>query len=303
VNEERGIVRQRYDVATVGNYTKDTIVTCEGTRHVDGGGFNYAAFAALALGCRVAAITRLAAEDARVVEALERAGIAAFAEWSPASTLMRLEYPTANVDERVLTAASTAGSFTTDQVRGIEARAFVVSPSIRGEVPVEVIAELRRQETVVSADAQGFVRVRDADGTLHHRTWPECGEVLALVDILKVDAVEAESLTGETDIRRAASALALLGPREVVLTHRDGLLVRAEDGFHEAEFHSTSLIGRSGRGDTCLGSYVAARLSTDPGEATVWAAAVTSLKMEAQGPIRKSRAEIEEFKQRVYEGA
>jgi sugar/nucleoside kinase (ribokinase family) len=293
-------VKQRYDVATIGNYTKDTIVTSAGTRHVDGGGFNYAAFAAAALGCRVAAITRLAAEDMRVVEALERAGVAVFAETTPSSTLMRLEYPTANVDERILTAAATAGSFTTDQVRAIEARAFVISPSIRGEVPLEVIQELRRNETTISVDAQGFVRVREADGRLHHQEWPERGRVLALVDILKVDAVEAESLTGESDIRRAASALARLGPREVVLTHRNGLLVYEEDGFHEAEFHSASLVGRSGRGDTCLGSYVAARLGAQPDEATLWAAAVTSLKMEAQGPIRKSREEIEEFMRRTY---
>ena len=294
------MVKQRYDVATIGNYTKDTIVTSAGTRHVDGGGFNYAAFAAAALGLKVAAITRLAAEDTRVVEALERAGIMVFAKKTPSSTLMRLEYPTANVDERILTAATTAGSFTADQVRSVEARAFVISPSIRGEVPLEVIQELRTKDTTISADAQGFVRVRDADGGLHHREWPERDEVLALVDILKVDAVEAESLTGESDIRQAVAALVRLGPREVVLTHRNGLLVYAEDGFHEAEFHSLSLVGRSGRGDTCLGSYVAARLGAQPGEATLWAAAVTSLKMEAQGPIRKSRQEIEEFMRRTY---
>ena len=293
-------MNERYDVATIGNYTKDTIVTSTGTRHVDGGGFNYAAFAAAALGRKVAAITRLAAEDTRVVEALERAGVTVFAERTPSSTLMRLEYPTANVDERILTAAATAGSFTADQVRAVEARAFVISPSMRGEVPLEVIQELRKKETTISADAQGFVRVRDGDGRLHHGEWPERGRVLALVDILKVDAVEAESLTGESDIRRAASALARLGPREVVLTHRSGVLVHAEDGFHEAEFHSASPVGRSGRGDTCLGSYVAARLDAQPGEATLWAAAVTSLKMEAQGPIRKSREEIEEFMRRTY---
>ena len=294
------MVKHRYDVATVGNYTKDTIVTSAGTRHVDGGGFNYAAFAAAALGLKVAAITRLSAEDTHVVDALRRAGIDVFATTTLTSTLMRLEYPTANVDERILAVAATAGSFTTDQVRAVEARAFVISPSIRGELPLEVIQELRKRETTISVDAQGFVRVRKANGRLRHQEWPERGQVLALVDILKVDAVEAESLTGETDIRRAASALGRLGPREVVLTHRKGLLVHAEDGFHEAEFHSASLVGRSGRGDTCLGSYVAARLSTQPAEATLWAAAATSLKLEAEGPLRKSRQEIEEFMRREY---
>jgi sugar/nucleoside kinase (ribokinase family) len=294
-------VRERFDVATVGNYTKDTIVTSAGTRHVDGGGFNYAAFAAAALGLKVAAITRLSAEDTHVVDALRDAGIEVFAETTPSSTLMRLEYPTANVDERILTAAATAGSFTTDQVRGVEARAFVISPSIRGEVPTEVIQELREKSgATISADAQGFIRVRDADGSLHHREWPEREEVLALIDILKADAVEAESLTGETDLRRAARGLARLGPREVVLTHRNGLLVLARGRFHAAEFHSKTLVGRSGRGDTCVGSYVAARLSAPPAEATWWAAATTSLKLEAEGPIRRSREEIEAFMKRKY---
>ena len=294
------MVKDRYDVATIGNYTKDTIVTSAGARHVDGGGFNYAAFAAAALGCRVAAITRLAAEDMRVVEALERAGIVVFAEKTRSSTLMRLQYPTANVDERVLTVAATAGSFTVGQVRDVQARAFVISPSIRGEVPIEVIRELRTKETTISADAQGFVRIRGANGRLHHREWPDRAEVLALVDILKADAVEAESLTGQKDLRRAASALATLGPAEIVLTHKNGLLVLASGKFYEAEFHSASLVGRSGRGDTCLGSYVGARLGAQPGEATLWAAATTSLKLEAEGPIRKSREEIEKFMRRTY---
>ena len=291
---------QRYDVATVGNYTKDTIITPAGTRHVDGGGFNYAAFAAGALGLRVAAITRLSAEDTHVVEALRRAGIDVFTTTTATSTLMRLEYPTANVDERILTAATTAGSFTVDQVRRVDAGAYVISPSIRGEVPLEVMRELRGKIATVSADAQGFIRVRDADGSLHHREWPEQADVLALVDILKADAVEAESLTGQKDLRRAASALAALGPGEIVLTHKNGLLVLARGRFHAAEFHSTSLVGRSGRGDTCLGSYVGARLSAEPAEATLWAAAVTSLKMEAEGPIRRSREEIVDLLRRKY---
>lgn len=293
-------MKERYDVATVGNYTKDTIVTSAGTRHLDGGGFNYAAHAAAVLGLKVAAITRLSAEDMNVVKALRQAGIDVFATTTPTSTLMRLEYPTANVDERILTVAATAGSFTTDQVRAVEARAFVISPSFRGEVPLEVIQELKDKKTTISADAQGFIRVRDADGSLHHREWPERAEVLEFVDILKADAVEAEALTGESNLRRAASALAGLGPGEIVLTHRNGLLVLARGRFHEAEFHSKSLVGRSGRGDSCLGSYVAARLSTEPAEATLWAVALTSLKMEAEGPIRRSRQEIEEFMRRAY---
>jgi sugar/nucleoside kinase (ribokinase family) len=53
------------------------------------------------------------------------------------------------------------------------------------------------------------------------------------------------------------------------------------------------LRGRSGRGDTCVGSYLSRRLSADPIDATRWAAAVTTLKLEAEGPVRRERSEVE----------
>jgi sugar/nucleoside kinase (ribokinase family) len=48
---------------------------------------------------------------------------------------------------------------------------------------------------------------------------------LTQVDILKSDAVEAEFLTGEKDIFKAAKIYAEMGPHEIVLTHKDGLLI------------------------------------------------------------------------------
>ena len=88
-----------------------------------------------------------------------------------------------------------------------------------------------------------------------------------------------------TDIEAAARILAGYGPKEIVLTHSQGVLVFADGRFHQAPFRPQKLVGRSGRGDTCIASYVCKRLTASPHEATIWAAAVTSLKMEAEGPI------------------
>ncbi len=85
------------------------------------------------------------------------------------------------------------------------------------------------------------------------------------------------------------------GPREVVLTHRDGVLVYDGDAFHEADFFPKKLVGRSGRGDTCVASYVARRLNGPPSDAILWAAALTSLKMEAEGPFKRDLREVEEL--------
>ena len=42
--------KNTFEVVTVGNYTKDTIVTASGTLHTDGGGVTYSAHAARILG-------------------------------------------------------------------------------------------------------------------------------------------------------------------------------------------------------------------------------------------------------------
>ncbi|MFH1851261.1 MAG: PfkB family carbohydrate kinase [Candidatus Neomarinimicrobiota bacterium] len=291
---------KNYDIVIFGNYTKDTIISAAGTRYVDGGGFNYGAHAAACSGLKVAAVTRLAREDDRVIRSLESAGIDVYPTFTESSTHMRLEYPTDNVDERVLTCPVSAGTYTIDQFAGLEARAYLINASIRHEVPYEIVKFLADKDGLVVADAQGFIRIVGKDNVLVNAEWPEKRKVLALIDIFKADIVEAESLTGEGDLRRAAEILAGWGPQEIVLTHRDGIVVFAEGEFHAATFYPEPLIGRSGRGDTCIASYAARRLSAPPAEAIIWSAALTSLKMEAEGPIKKTAVDVENLIKRKY---
>jgi sugar/nucleoside kinase (ribokinase family) len=288
-----------YDIAFLGHYTKDTIISAEGIRVVDGGAFNYGSHLAIRMGLKVAAITRLSQEDFHVVEELKKLGVDVFAKTTPHSTCLRLEYPTSNVDERILYITSSAGPFTPSEVKDISSKAFVIGASVRGEVSLEVIKELRKKETLISADVQGFIRIARG-GKLVFEDWTEKEKVLSKVDMLKTDAVEAELLTGQTEIRVAAKMLADLGPKEVVLTHRDGLLVYDGSHFYEANFYPKKVIGRSGRGDTCIASYVARRLNASPSEAIIWAAAVTSLKLEAEGPFRRDIREVEKLIQKKY---
>jgi len=285
---------EAYDVVYIGNYTKDTIISPSGVRYVDGGAVNYAAHAAARIGFKVAVVTRLASEDGRVVEKFAQAGIDCFPTYTPHSTLMNLEYPTNNPDIRNLSVTETAGSITLSEVEGLQVKAAVIGTSLRGEVGLDVIQALNKKGLVLSADMQGFVRVL-RDQKLVYEPWEEMQTTLAYLDILKSDAVEAEFLTGERDIHKAAQIYAQMGPKEIVLTHKDGLLVLAEGQFHEVGFFPQRMNGRSGRGDTCLGTYVAVRLVKPPAEACVWAAAVTSLKMENLGPFNRSIGEVEDL--------
>jgi sugar/nucleoside kinase (ribokinase family) len=288
-----------YDVTFIGNYTKDTIIDKGGERIVDGGAFNYGANVAVRLGLKTCAITRLAAEDIRVVESLEALGIDVFPEYTSESTRLRLVYPGDNPDERRIFVDSSAGSFHPEQVADLRTKTAVVGASFRGEVGLDVLQALGRNEAMIGLDVQGYVRsVRD--GLLAAEPWPERDEILPLVRFLKADIAEAEILTGSRDLREAARMLSGSGSKEIVLTHRDGVLVYDGQRYHEAGFFPRELIGRSGRGDTCIAAYVCSRLTSDPAEATIRAAAVTSLKMEGNSPFSSSSEEVEELIRRRY---
>ena len=289
-----------YDILIFGNYTKDTIVSKTGTRYVDGGGFNYGAHAAANSGMSVAAVTRLAEEDIHVVEILESFGVDVFPTYTPSSTHMRLEYPSDNPDERTLTCTETAGTYTIDQFDGLEAKAILINGSVREEAPLELVKELKKKDSILVADAQGFIRIIAPDKTLIHADWPEQLEVLSLIDVLKADIVEAESLTGEKDLLKAAEKLFEMGPNEIVLTHRDGILVYANGDVFEETFKPKELIGRSGRGDTCIASYMSKRLSAPPSDAIKWSAAVTSLKLEKEGTFKGNLKDINEMLKNKY---
>jgi len=288
-----------YDIAFLGHYTKDAIVSSRGTRVVDGGAVFYGANVTARMGLKTAVISRLAREDFRVVEEIERLGVRVFAKATPRSTCLRLEYLSSNVDERIIRVTSYAGSFTPEEVKNVQARAFAIDGSMRGEISLAVVKKLAQKTARISVDLQGFVRI-NREGTLVYSKWPEMQDILALIHTLKADAVEAELITGSADIREAARGLYELGPQEVVLTHREGVLVYDGNQFYEAGFFPERMVGRSGRGDTCIASYMASRLNVPSAEATVWAAAVTSLKMEAEGPFRRDIAEVRKLIEERY---
>jgi sugar/nucleoside kinase (ribokinase family) len=288
-----------YDLVCIGNYTKDTIISPAGVKYVDGGALNYAAHAASRLGVKVAVVTRLAQEDQRVVDKFTHDGIDCFVTYTPSSTTMRLEYPTYDPDFRYLSVASTAGAITAKDMQGLQTKAAVIGSSLRGEVGLDVILTLKQKNVLLGADMQGFVRVFKGE-QLVYQPWKEMEITLPYLDILKSDAVEAKFLTGEADIYKAAQIFSQMGAKEIVLTHKDGLLVFSGNEFQSIGFYPKSLDGRSGRGDTCIGAYMAMRLSMDPGEAGRWAAAVTSLKMEKLGPFDGSISEVEELLRAKY---
>ena len=289
-----------YQIAFLGHYTKDTIVSSSGTRVVNGGAFNYGSQVAARMGLKTLAITRLAHQDAGVIRELEGLGVKVLVWWTPQSTGLKLVYPTDNPDQRIIYVSSWAGAFSAEEVDKIESEVIVVGASMREEVPPDIIKLLATKKSILAADIQSFLRVND-NGKLEAKPWLEQKEILSSIAVLKTDAVEAELLTGEKDLKKAVLKIASLGPREVVATHKEGVLVFAEGKFYYASFYPRKLVGRSGRGDTCLASYMSKRINSSPAESTIWAAALTSLKMEAEGPFRRPIEDVEKLIREKYQ--
>ncbi|MDR7519201.1 MAG: PfkB family carbohydrate kinase [Armatimonadota bacterium] len=282
------------DVAFLGHFARDRLVWRGVAETASGGGVYYGSLALRRLGFAVAVITRLHPDDFGRLDELRREGITVYA--SPAGQTTGIEniYPTEDMDRRSCRLLGLAGPFTPEEVPVVEARVTIVTPLVAGEVGAEIVRMLVARGPV-GLDVQGFVRVPEGD-SLRTRDWPGKTRDLAGVRYVKADDVEAEVLTGETDMREAARALAALGPREVVLTHGRGVLVYADGTFHEAPFTPRAIRGRTGRGDTCFATYVASRLDLAPDDACRLAAAVTSLKMEHPGPYRGTREDAERFR-------
>ena len=283
----------KYDITLIGNYTKDTVVTQKETKHVDGGGFNYGAHAARALGANVAAITRLNINDKHVVKNLEDIGIDVFPTFTDYSTHMELIYHSDNLDQRTLVMPKSAGSFTSDQFKDINSKIFLVNASIRDEFKLNTLHELSKKGSLIGIDLQGFIRTKDENDILNDTIWEEKKEALGITHYLKADGVEAEFLTGESDLVSAAKKLKSYGPKEVIITHKDGVLVHSDDNIFQEPFKIEKIIGRSGRGDTCGASYVYKRLTSTPELAIKWAAAATSIKMGFDSPLKENLDTIE----------
>ena len=283
-----------YDITLIGNYTKDKIVTPREIKYVDGGGFNYGAHAAIALWAKTAAITRLKKDDKHVVDNLTNIGIDAFPTYTDCSTHIELIYPTDDFDERTLVMPKSAGSFSSEQFKDIKSKIFLVNASVRDEFKIQTLIDLEKKRSLIGIDLQGFIRTIDKKNILVNSLWNEKKEALELTHYLKADGVEAEFLTGESDLVAAAKVLRSFGPKEVIITHKNGVLVYDGENIYQEPFILDKIVGRSGRGDTCGASYVYKRLSLEPKEAIKWAAAATSLKMESDTPLKNTYKEIEQ---------
>jgi sugar/nucleoside kinase (ribokinase family) len=283
-----------YDLVFVGHVTFDDIEAREGSsQRVPGGAPLFGAFAALPTNKRIAVITRMAKEDGHILEPLEAAGVDVYLQPSSETTHMRVVHPTENLDERLLYQIKNAGFFVIEEMPPLEPCLVHLGALTDREFTVEFMQGLRAQGFRLSIDMQNFVRQVDAGtGIIQLRDVPAKREIISLVDMVKLDMVEAEVLTGTNDPGEASAVLEGWGATETLITRSEGALVRHQGKTYFERYMNKSAEGRTGRGDTTMGAYIAWRLEHGVHESLRFAVALASIKMETRGPFRGTLSDV-----------
>jgi sugar/nucleoside kinase (ribokinase family) len=283
-------VHPAVDLLIVGVMALDEAVVDGSASRMQGGAAYYGAFAARAAGAPTAIWTRLAKGDRVLLNPLEEADIHVLVDWSERTAGIRNTYSVTDPDHRTCVPLELPAPFDPQRLPEVPAQIVHLAPLVKGEVSLELIRQAAGR-AAVGLDAQGFVRC-EQDSSLVFRDWEAKQEGLGMVKYLKCDALEAEVLTGHTDLEQAARTLAGMGPEEVVVTHESGVVLYCRDKLYQARFTHKNLAGRTGRGDTCMASYLARRLKQGPEESLRFAAALTSLKLEHPGPFSGTERDV-----------
>jgi sugar/nucleoside kinase (ribokinase family) len=289
-----GIEMNRYDLVFIGHVTIDEIDAKEGSAHgVPGGAPFFGALAACWSKKRIAVVTRMAEEDGHLLEPLRAAGIDVYLQPVASTTHMRVVHPTGNPDERRMFQTQNAGFFVSADVPPIEPCPIHLGALTDREFTVEFMQHLKQRGFRLSLDMQNFVRQVDmGTGIIHFRDVPNKKEIVGLADRVKLDIVEAEVLTGTRDKEAAAKQIEEWGAIETILTASDGALLRYRGKTYFERYTNRSSKGRTGRGDTTTGAYLARRIDHPVQESLKFAVALASIKMETPGPFRGSLEDV-----------
>ncbi len=292
---------KQYDLMIAGPATRDVNIDYTGAEDRSAGGaVTFCAPAAIAMGARVFAAVKIAPEDRDILEGfpMDPSDIALLP--SEKTTLMRNEYFTADRERRNSSCPAQSGPILPGEIPDVPCRLYHLAGLLYGDFPGELIEHLHGKG-MVSADAQGFLRHNEGGKMVFH-DWADKLKYLPYMDVFKTDAAEAEILTGLTDRAAAAKRLHDWGAGAIVISHNSEMLAYDGKRVSTCPVKARNLSGRTGRGDTTFGAYLAMRLTGAGMEAALrWATACVSLKMETPGVFKGTREDVRAYMDEFYQ--
>jgi sugar/nucleoside kinase (ribokinase family) len=185
---------------------------------------------------------------------------------------------------------------------------FILIGPILGEVDLELIRFLRSTSSAkIFLDPQGLVRKIGDDGRIVH--WcdrEEIRKIIEIVDFVKPNEQEIETITGEKDPLIGLQRLRSMGSAVpiVTLAERGSLLLDGNRLFRVPPFATTHAIDPTGAGDVYAGSFITEYTRTgNLSEAALFASAAASLMVEQVGPdFRLAPKDVQERKEAIRSG-
>lgn len=270
----------------IGHISRDIMIDYLGNEtKVVGGAVIYAASAIAKSGIDLTVISKLPEKENELKKHLLNDKANWIIKPSHDMTSIRNEYFTQDKEKRKVTLLSKADSFHYDEIKEYDGSLYYLAGLFVGEIPDSLIIPLS-QRGDVALDAQGVLRVSDSNGNMELKDWNNKLELLPCIKYLKVDAAEAEVLTGYKDREKAIYQLGKWGVKEVMLTHNKEIMVLANNKLYKAPYTNKNNSGRTGRGDTTFSSYLAWRQNHDIETSTNFSAALCSIKMETPGVFK-----------------
>lgn len=289
-----------YDLMIIGPATRDLNIDFTGAEDRSAGGaVTFCTPAAAAAGAKVFAAVKISPEDADIIGGFHMAEEDIALLPSKRTTLMKNVYFTPDRERRDASCPAQSDPVLPEEIPDVACRLYHLAGLLYGDFPNELIESLHRKG-LVSADAQGFLR-HNENGKLCFHDWADKEKYLPYMDFFKTDAAEAEILTGLTDRSEAAKLLHAWGAKEIVISHNTEMLAYDGETLFTCPVKARNLSGRTGRGDTTFGAYLAMRM-TGAGmeEALRYATACVSLKMETPGVFAGTRADVEDYIRQFY---
>jgi len=290
------------DIVILGHIAKDIIEIDGKSVQAIGGPVYYGGIAGSHMGLKILVITRLKKDDNAILQNFNKYGIKYYATNSNETSGLRNIYTSENLERRVCKPLGFAGLFTKEEIPDVQTRFFVVGAITAGEIDMNLLEFLfKKYPEKICLDIQGFVRTRNKDDIIFSSlSENDKRTILSKVRILKIDETEVEFLTNKKNIKEAAEDLINYGSNEILITHNKGISVFSKDISITFPWKYREIKGRTGRGDTAFISYIGSRITKTVNDSLKFAAALTSLKLEAQGPFTLPLNQVENLIKNEY---
>lgn len=282
-----------HDLCCIGHITLDKIVTPKNTVHMAGGTAFYFSHAIKHFNdIDYSLITALAETEMKEVEKLRSEGIDVSVMPSKHSVYFENIYGE-NQDNRTQRVLAKADPFTVDYLKDIQAHIIHLGSLLADDFSLDVV-KFMAGKGLVSADSQGYLReVRDKN--VYATDWIGKEEALKYIHFLKANELEMVALTGYSDVAGAAKQLYDWGVKEVLITLGSlGSVIYDGDTFYKIPaYKPREVVDATGCGDTYMTGYLYQRAKgAGIEEAGRFAAAMSTIKIEASGPFSGSKEDI-----------